>query len=204
MFYTYVHFRKDDGKPFYVGKGKGNRYLRKNDRTFYWENVVSKHGLDAQIMAHWATEAEAFQHEKFLIECFKDMGIQLVNMTDGGEGTSGWMPSEQWRTKKAQSQREKFSAGLNPLITDVAKAKRLSTIKGRALSEDHKAKIVQSLIGNKRTLGKNWSDEHKAKISLALKGNKNNLGRKNSVESNQKRSESMKAYRALQKSLKGK
>lgn len=204
MFYTYVHFRKDDGKPFYVGKGHGKRYLCKNDRTFYWKNVVNKHGLDAKIMAVWPTEAEAFEHEKFLIQCFRDMGINLVNMTDGGEGTSGWMPSEEWRIKKSQSQKEKFLVGQNPLITEKAKAKRIGTIKGRSLSDSHKAKIALSLIGNKNTLGKNLSEEHKAKIAKSLLGNKRNVGRKNSVESNQKRSESMKAYRALQKTLKGK
>ncbi len=204
MFYTYVHFRKDDGKPFYVGKGHGNRYLRKNDRTFYWNNVVNKHGLDAKIMAVWPTEAEAFEHEKLLIQCFRDMGIELVNMTNGGEGTSGWMPSEEWRAKKAQSQRQKFSVSGNPMLTNQANAKRSKVLQGRFLSEDHKAKIAQSLIGNKNTLGKNLSEEHKAKISKSLLGNKRNVGRKNSVESNQKRSESIKAYRALQKTLKGK
>ncbi len=44
---------------------------------------------------------------------------------------------------------------------------------GKKLSEDHKAKIVKSLIGNKRTLGFTPSDESKEKNRLSNLGSKN-------------------------------
>lgn len=197
MFYTYVHFRKDDGRPFYVGKGFGNRYLRKTDRTFYWKNVEKKHGLDAKVMAYWPTEQEAFEHEKFLILCFKDLGYSLVNMTDGGEGASGWVPSESWRKAKSKSQQHIFLSGGNPMLNEASRKKKSETEKGKTRTKDHRQKISLGLKGNKNTLGQKLPEDQKRKISAALIGNKNSLGRKNTEESNKKRSEAMKAYRAL-------
>lgn len=178
MFYTYIHFRKDDLKPFYIGKGQGRRHLVKTKRNNHWNNVVRKHGFTSEIICHWETEKEALEHEMFLIQCFKDMKIHLVNMTDGGEGTSGWIPNDSWKVKKSESQKTKFAKGENPLISDAAKQKRSKTIVGRKLDKEHKQKISKSLIGNKRTLGKTLTEEHKNKISKSLIGNKRNLGKK--------------------------
>ena len=54
----------------------------------HWNGIVNKYGFEPKILAYWATEKEAFEHEKVLIACFKDMGYVLANKTDGGEGTS--------------------------------------------------------------------------------------------------------------------
>ncbi len=101
MFYTYLHLRESDNKPFYIGKGKDKRAWTHKKRNPHWKNTVAKHGLKVEILAEWADEEMAFEHEKFLIECFKNMGHKLVNMTDGGEGFSGGRHTEEW--KLAQS-----------------------------------------------------------------------------------------------------
>lgn len=174
MFYTYIHFRKDDGKPFYIGKGKKSRHLVKSKRNNHWNNVVAKHGFKSEILCRWDTEQEALEHEKLLIECFRDMKIELVNMTDGGEGTSGWIPSDSWRKRKSDAQKLNF---INPMLSQASREKRKKTITGRELSESHKANI-----------GK------------ASTGNKSRSGLKNTIESNAKRSASLKATWALKKS----
>lgn len=51
--------------------------------------VAAKHGYSVEIVAPWRTEQEAFDHEVFLISCFRDMGAPLVNLTHGGDGMSG-------------------------------------------------------------------------------------------------------------------
>jgi len=86
-FYTYGHFRQDDGLCFYIGKGNGGRAYDKR-RSEYWKRTVAKHGIRIDILAHWDAEEEAFEHEKFLIKCFRDLGHPLANFTDGGEGAT--------------------------------------------------------------------------------------------------------------------
>ena len=98
-YYTYAHFRLDDGKCFYIGKGKSSRAWVTKGRSQFWKNVVAKHGYLVQILATWESEEEAFEHEKFLIACFRDMGHPLVNLTDGGEGVSGFKHGTEVRAK---------------------------------------------------------------------------------------------------------
>jgi len=101
MFYTYAH-TKPDGAIFYIGKGKGARHADKHHRNRYWKFVVQKHGgFQSEILANWDTEAEAFDHEKLLISCFRDMGYKLANFTDGGEGSSGYKYTEEQRAQRS-------------------------------------------------------------------------------------------------------
>ena len=192
MYYTYIHYKKDSMTPFYIGKGQGNRYLIKTKRSFYWKNVVKKHGLYAEILAKWNTEKEALEHEIFLIKCFKDLGFSLVNMTDGGEGTSGWIPSEEWKRKKSESQKFLFSIGFNPAKRDDVKEKLKIANVGKKLDKDHKEKISLSLIGNKSRAGKTNSAESNEKRRIAMQGNKHGVGKKQSPESNALRSAKLK------------
>ena len=104
MFYTYAHITLDTNKVFYIGKGAGRRLFRKDARNQHWHNVVKKHGYKAVKLAEWATSEEAFEHEKFLISCFKDMEYKLVNQSEGGDGNSAlggfsWLVHTEWFKK---------------------------------------------------------------------------------------------------------
>ena len=99
-FYTYVHRRADDGKVFYVGKGKGSRANSTRSRNPYWASTARKHGVRVEIAALWACEAEAFEHEKLLISCFRDLNQPLCNLTDGGVGISGYRHSAETSAPK--------------------------------------------------------------------------------------------------------
>lgn len=102
MFYTYLH-KTAAGEVFYVGKGKDRRAWVHSgrNRSASWHQMVSSRGLQVEILAHWPTEAEAFEHEKFLISCFKDMGSCLLNATNGGGGASGMKQSHQSNALRA-------------------------------------------------------------------------------------------------------
>jgi hypothetical protein len=104
MFYTYLHRRESDNKPFYIGKGQGKRAWAHSSRNPHWKNTVAKHGLKVEVCAEWPTENAAFEHERFLIDCFRDLGHNLVNLTEGGEGKSGCVDSPETRKKKSLSQ----------------------------------------------------------------------------------------------------
>ena len=48
---------------------------------------------------YYDTEEEAFSHEVLLISCFRGMGYELANLTDGGDGTSGYKQTEEHKEK---------------------------------------------------------------------------------------------------------
>jgi hypothetical protein len=85
MFYTYLWLR-EDGRPYYVGKGTGDRAFRGHRH-----GVLSAPPLDRIILQEWLIESEAFKAEKFLIEYYGRADLKLGclrNLTDGGEGPS--------------------------------------------------------------------------------------------------------------------
>jgi hypothetical protein len=161
-FYTYLHVRKSDGKVFYIGKGRGPRAHSAHGRSEYWKRVVAKHGFQAEVVAHWPTEEEAFLHERLLISCFSDMKLQLVNMTLGGEGASGATHSIETRQKMSLAH----------------KGKKLPP-----KSAAHRAKLAKAQTGKSPgNKGVSPSDEVRARLSLAK------MGRKIPLETRQKMS----------------
>jgi hypothetical protein len=87
---------------FYVGKGKEDRAFSRSDRSYLWkQKIKQERGLNIQILAEWPTEHEAYLHEEFLIACFNDMGIDLVNQTNGGKGVKNYKMSPEQRKKRA-------------------------------------------------------------------------------------------------------
>jgi len=101
-FVTYAH-TKQDGTIFYIGKGIEKRAYSKGSRNWSWQKMVAKEGLNVKILAHWKTEQEAFDHEVLLIECLKEMKMPLVNITNGGDGTSGLKWKQESKNKLSTS-----------------------------------------------------------------------------------------------------
>jgi len=152
--YTYSH-NKPDGTPFYIGKGIGRRAYSKN-RNEYWKRIVAKYGYEVQILAHWNTEKEALDHEVLLIACMKDMGIELCNLTDGGEGANGYKHKEEHKAKLKGNTYGASTWGM--------------TFKGKKHSAESRAKMSYVRIGNKNKLGAKLSDESRDKISKGKTG----------------------------------
>lgn len=101
MFYTYLHLRNDSHKVFYVGKGKGPRAYRKNDRSQHWKNIVAKHGYTVQIVANFQDEKDSFASEIELIAKLKTEGHPLINISRGGDGAAGHVHSSETKAKRA-------------------------------------------------------------------------------------------------------
>lgn len=106
--YTYIHYRKSDGKPFYVGKGANRRVASSHGRNEYWHRIAKKHGREHQILGYWDSAEEAYSHERLVISCLREMGYSLANMSDGGEGgATGCTKTEEAKEKTAKHVRKR-------------------------------------------------------------------------------------------------
>lgn len=124
MFYTYAYLR-DNGTPYYIGKGKGNRFKGNHKHT-----PVPKNKSKILILKNNLTEEESLKHEIYMIAIFgrkdKKTGI-LINLTDGGEGLSGYIHTEESRLKMKNA--------IRPPIKEETK-KKLSQSQKQKLSEN--------------------------------------------------------------------
>lgn len=173
-FYVYVHYKLSDGKPFYVGKGKGNRYLHTTKRNAKWKAIYNKHGLDSYIIFDNLEEKEALALEVDAIAELRYFGYNLANLTNGGESNSGRVVSKETREKIRAAR-----IGKKPSPESTAKgvAKRTGMkrtpeqrermgawSRGVPLNEKHKEKLRAAKLGKKLT------EAHKKKIGDVSRG----------------------------------
>jgi len=164
-FYTYAYLR-EDGTPYYIGKGKDRRAYSSQRRI-----SVPKDKDRILILKQNLTEEDAFKHEKYMIAILgrKDLGTGILrNFTDGGDGTSGAVISEEHRKK----------------ISEANKGEK-HPFYGKTHTKETKLKISESTKGEKNHFyGKTHTEETKRRIV------KVNKGKKHSEESKKKMSES--------------
>ena len=96
MYYTYAYLR-EDGTPYYIGKGK-------NSRAYSSQRYIQVPRDKSKILflKQNLTEEEAFKHEKYMIAILGrlDLGTGILrNLTEGGEGTSGRIMSKEQKRK---------------------------------------------------------------------------------------------------------
>ncbi len=161
-FYVYLHKKADNGEPFYVGKGKGLRAYSAKHRSNWWTNVTTKHGCDVVIIDNNLSEGDAFELEVFLISELgrADLGLgPLVNMTNGGDGISGYKFTEEQRKR----------------LSDTHKGKEYnSPLKKGSDNHMYGVKQSQDTINKRRLslIGKKRSDIVKEQQSIRMTGTK--------------------------------
>lgn len=179
MYYVYQYLR-EDGTPYYIGKGKGGRAWS-TQRNIHRPPCNSR----INIIQNNLTEQEAVDLEKSLIGKYgrKDIGTGILrNMTDGGEGTSGRIVT--YKTK------EKIS---------LSNKGKPSWRKGKPISDEHKNALIKANLGNAYCLGRKRPKEEIEKIASANRGRKHtekarekmsqsHLGKKDSEETKIKKS----------------
>ena len=186
QYYTYAYLR-EDGTPYYIGKGEKDRIRKKGKK----EIKPPKDKSRIIFLKKNLTEQEAFKHEIYMIDVFgrKDLGTGILrNKTNGGEGSSGLKMSDDAK-RKIQQKRKLFfeNGGKHPLLgknhSEESKRKMSEVKEGKKLSEQHKEKIRKSTEGKHSTygmLGKTHSPETKRKMSESQKERDNSFlkGRK--------------------------
>ena len=100
---VYLHRKATDNTVFYVGIGNPDRPKSK-ERSVVWHRTANKHGYIIEVIRRGLSKEEACSIEIDLIELIgrRDLGKgTLVNLTDGGEGVSGFAGANQeYREKR--------------------------------------------------------------------------------------------------------
>lgn len=181
-FYAYVLRDPRCTTPFYVGKGTGRRahlHLEGGGHSSLVARKVNKlrrEGVEPSVeIIEALDEDHAFFLESCLIEVLGRRNLKtgpLLNLTNGGEGMSGYVQSAETRAKRAskligrycsEETRKKMSASLkNP--SEQTRAKQSAAKKGVSLSKEHCAKLSES------KKGRAVSAEHREKLSIANSG----------------------------------
>ena len=172
-YYTYAYLR-EDRTPYYIGKGPGKRIYSTHRKIKPPKDKTRIIYLKQNI-----TEEEAIKHEIYMIDVLgrKHLGTGILrNLTDGGEGCSGRILSEESKRKigeshkgknvSEESKRKISIAGIGRTHSEESKRKIGDGNKGRTRSEESKKKMSEA------GKGKTLSEEHKIKLSEVRKGRK--------------------------------
>ncbi len=170
-----------DNVPFYIGKGKGNRwepYKHTKERS-YTTNKIKSIGVEnvkVYFLHKDISEEEAFEWEAYWIKYLgrRDNGTgQLTNHTDGGEGMSGYIHSDEAKRKISEAAKKyRHTDEIKRKLKEIHKGQP-SPMQDKKHTEETKQLMSESSKGEKNGMyGKHFSDESKRKISEAKQGKK--------------------------------
>jgi len=162
MYYVYKITNKINDS-IYIGKTSNpkirwyhHKWIAKNPDTKKYpiHFAILKYGennFSFEILYKSETEDDIFNKEKELIQIYRSNQYKLYNITDGGEGTYGYIPSEKTKEK----------------ISKALKGKR----KGE---KNHMFGQGEKILGNKNPFyNKKHLEETKSKMSKDRQGEKN-------------------------------
>lgn len=168
QYYIYSYLR-EDYSPYYIGKGSAKRAYTKGPKEVKPPRDKSR----IRIIKADLTEEEAFLLEKLYILMFGriDLGTGILrNKTDGGDGASGALRSEETKEKIRQANLGKkrpqwvydkiAASNTGKKASAETRAKLSAARKGKKCSEEHKRKVSEAKKGFKHT------EEAKRKISI--------------------------------------
>ena len=189
-FYVYAYLRKN-GTPYYIGKGRKNRAFVNTRRGVSRPKDVSR----ILFLKECLSEEEAFRFEKYMIFVLgrKNLGTGILrNLTDGGEGPSGYCHTKETRMRISKSHTGKT-------LSEETRQKVSEARRGKPVSENTLRRSIEV------RKGKSLTDEHRQKISKANQGrpahNKGSTGGTLSEETRQKMSKSRKGHPSYTKGM---
>lgn len=120
-FYVYEWYNLDTNEVFYVGKGKGKRYLDKQHRNQKFLDYINQNNVSVRKIKENLTEQEAFDFEAEITEYYKQQNQCQCCLAKGGTGgvSSVWTPEmkqywSDYNPMKKQEQRERMKQN-NPM-----------------------------------------------------------------------------------------
>jgi len=120
-YYTYAYLR-EDGTPYYIGKG--SKY-RVNNKKRSLSTPPRERRL---ILKYFENERDAFRHEVYMIGVLgrKDKGTGILrNKTDGGEGTSNVIRSKEHLNALYEGRKNIYGKEHSQKISNTLKEKNI-------------------------------------------------------------------------------
>jgi len=152
-FYVYLHRKATTGEIFYVGKGRDERaYDTGVDRSIHWNRVAKKHGRTVEFVQTGLQEWYAHELEMDLIAYHgrKNLGLgPLINKTDGGEGTSGYVYTQEDLQRMSDSHKgniasDETRAKMSASMTPERRAMLSAINKGKILPPERVARMSEA------------------------------------------------------------
>lgn len=138
----YVGISKYDDAASRIKEHMWNAKIGKPYHVYNWirKAIEDQEEIVATVLVSNLSWKQATAEEVKFIDQYRSAGLDLTNMTDGGEGSIGVVRSEDYRTRLSKSH------------------------KGKVFSEEHKEKLAAVWTGRKH------SEETRLKMSKAQKG----------------------------------
>jgi hypothetical protein len=172
-YYVYEYVDPTTNIPFYIGKGQGDRYVyhlkNLSDNTNpYKTNKIKKLLKEGfvpiiNLIETGLTETQSFEFEKKLIKKYGriDLGKGcLVNLSDGGEGQSGWVPTEEYKINMSSLTSGDKNGMFGKTHTEETKNKIREKSIGRKLNDFYRNQMSENRMGEKNSFyGKKHTKE---------------------------------------------
>jgi hypothetical protein len=206
MGYVYRHIRLDNGNPFYIGisndsSGLYKRAFSKEVRNNLWQKIIKKSNYEVEIIFEHDDYEFIKEKEKELISLYgrinANTGI-LSNLTDGGEGTLGYIQSKEMVNnriakttgqKRTQEQKDYMSLKMKGVKRSVQSCENISKSKlghsnnkGIPKTLEHKLKLKEGklelfknkenhpMYGKKGELSSRFGKKHSEESIEKMKG----------------------------------
>ena len=150
-----------------------SKHIKSNSNLL--NEAIKKYGVENFLFEVIKSDVPIEQINEAEIQCIREHNCKVpngYNLTEGGEGSLGCIPSEETRRKiglihkgkvVSEKTREKISAAQTGRIVSQETGNKISKANtGKKASREHKEKISKALSG------KSKSDEHRQKLILSL------------------------------------